>query len=57
MDTYKRYSVWTVRAGVRATARGATDSEQCMSGATPDCPVPLEDKAPTVVCARTLTVG
>jgi hypothetical protein len=21
------------------------------------CPVPLEDKAPTVVCARTLTVG
>ena len=25
--------------------RGAPDTEQCMSGAAPDCPVPLEDKA------------
>jgi hypothetical protein len=24
--------------------RGAPDSEQCLSGAAPDCPVPLEDK-------------
>jgi hypothetical protein len=28
-----------VRAEVRAAARGALDSEQCLSGATPDCPV------------------
>jgi hypothetical protein len=45
-DTYERYSAWTVCAEVRAVVRGA-----------PDCPVPLEDKPPTVVCARTLTVG
>jgi hypothetical protein len=25
--------------------RGAPDTEQCLSGAAPDCPVPLEDKA------------
>jgi hypothetical protein len=42
---------------VRAAARGAPDSAQYLSGATPYCPVPLEDKAPTVVCVRTLTVG
>jgi hypothetical protein len=24
---------------------GAPDTEQCLSGAAPDCPVPLEDKA------------
>jgi hypothetical protein len=29
---------------VKVEARGAPDSEQCMSGAAPDCPVPLEDK-------------
>jgi hypothetical protein len=34
-----------VRAEVRAIDRGAPDSEQCLSGAAPDCPVPLEDKA------------
>jgi hypothetical protein len=34
-----------VRAEVRAIFRGAPDSEQCLSGATPDCPVPLENKA------------
>jgi hypothetical protein len=28
-----------------AEVRGASDSEQCLSGAAPDCPVPLEDKA------------
>jgi hypothetical protein len=39
------YSARTVRAEVRAVVRGAPDSEQCLSGAAPDCPVPLEDKA------------
>jgi hypothetical protein len=34
-----------VCAEVRAVARGAPDSEQYLSGAAPDCPVPLEDKA------------
>jgi hypothetical protein len=34
-----------VRAEVRAAARGAPESEQYLSGAAPDCPVPLEDKA------------
>jgi hypothetical protein len=28
----------------RAVVRGAPDSEQYLSGAAPDCPVPLEDK-------------
>jgi hypothetical protein len=46
-----------VRAEVRAAVKGAPDSEQCVSGAAPDCPVPLEDKAPMVDCDRTLTVG
>jgi hypothetical protein len=36
---------------------GAPDSEQCLSGAAPDCSMPPEDKAPTVESARTLTVG
>jgi hypothetical protein len=44
-DTCKRYSARTVRAEVRAAARGAPDSAQYLSGAAPDCPVPLEDKA------------
>jgi hypothetical protein len=44
-------------AEVRATARGAPDSAQYLSGAAPDCPVPQEDKAPTIETARTLTVG
>jgi hypothetical protein len=44
----QRYNARTVRAEVRAAARGAPDSEQYMSGAAPDCPVPLEDKALTV---------
>jgi hypothetical protein len=29
---------------VRTEVRGAPDSEQYLSGAAPDCPVPLEDK-------------
>jgi hypothetical protein len=44
----QRYSAWTVRAEVRAAARDAPDSAQYLSGAAPDCPVPQEDKAPTV---------
>jgi hypothetical protein len=44
-------------AEVRAEVRGAPYSEQCLSGAAPDCLVPLEDKAPTIKTARTLTVG
>jgi hypothetical protein len=39
------YSARTVRTEVRAVARGASDSEQCLSGAAPDCLVPLKDKA------------
>jgi hypothetical protein len=38
-------SAQTVRAEVRAVARGTPDSEQYLSGAAPDCLVPLEDKA------------
>jgi hypothetical protein len=34
-----------VCAESESRVRGAPDTEQCMSGATPDCPVPLEDKA------------
>jgi hypothetical protein len=47
----------TVRVEVRAAVRGAPDSVQYVSGVAPDYPVPLEDKAPTVDNARTLTVG
>jgi hypothetical protein len=53
----QRYSAQTVRAKVRAAARGAPDSEQHMSGLAPNCPVTPEDKAPTVETAWTLTVG
>jgi hypothetical protein len=42
---------------VRAGARGTPDSAQYLSGAAPDCPVPHEDRAPTVETVRTLTVG
>jgi hypothetical protein len=40
-----------------AEVRGAPDSEQCLSGAAPNCLVPPEVSAPTVACVRTLTVG
>jgi hypothetical protein len=56
-NTCERYSARTVRAEVRAAIRGAPDSEEYLSGVALDCLVPLEDKALTVVCARTLTVG
>jgi hypothetical protein len=52
----QRYSARTVRAEVRTATEGALDTEQCLSGAAPDCPVPPEDKAPTVETVRTLTV-
>jgi hypothetical protein len=32
-------------AEVRTEVRGAPDTEQCLSGAAPDCPMQLEDKA------------
>jgi hypothetical protein len=41
----------------RAAVRCAPDSEQSLSGVAPDYPVPQEDKALTVDCARTLTIG
>jgi hypothetical protein len=44
-DTLQRYSARTVRAEIRAVVRGAPDSEECLSGAAQDCPVPLKDKA------------
>jgi hypothetical protein len=50
-------SAWTVRAEVIAGVRGAPDSEQYLSGATPDCPVLQEVRAPTVEPVRTLTIG
>jgi hypothetical protein len=56
-DRLQSYSARTVHAEVRAAARGAPDSEQYLSGAAPDCPVPPEDKAPTVETVKTLTVG
>jgi hypothetical protein len=46
----------TVRAEERAAARGTPDSAQYLSGTAPDCPVPPEDKAPTIETVRTLTV-
>jgi hypothetical protein len=42
---------------VRAAPEGAPDSEQCLSGAAPNCPVPQEVRAPTVETVRTLTIG
>jgi hypothetical protein len=42
---------------VRAAPEGTLDSEQDLSGATPDCPVPQDVIAPTVETVRTLTVG
>jgi hypothetical protein len=35
----------TVRIESESLVRGAPDTEQCLSGAAPDCPMPLEDKA------------
>jgi hypothetical protein len=35
----------TVRDRAEPPVRGAPDTEQCLSGTAPDCPVPLEDNA------------
>jgi hypothetical protein len=35
----------TVGGSAKPPVRGAPDTEQCLSGAAPDCPEPLEDKA------------
>jgi hypothetical protein len=35
----------TMRAESEPQVRGSLDIELCLSGAAPDCPVPLEDKA------------
>jgi hypothetical protein len=37
---HKCYSARTVRAESEQSAEGAPDSEQYLSGAAPDCPVP-----------------
>jgi hypothetical protein len=42
----------TVRARVRAEPDGAPDTEQCLSGAPPDCPVAQKTKAPMVGIQR-----
>jgi hypothetical protein len=42
----------TVRARVRAEPDCAPDSEQCLSGAPPDCPVAQKTEAPTVRIQR-----
>jgi hypothetical protein len=39
------HSARTVRAESEQSPEGAPDSEQCLSGAAPDSPVPHEDKA------------
>jgi hypothetical protein len=41
-----------VRVRVRVEAGGAPDTEQCLSGAPPDCPVAQKTKAPTVGIQR-----
>jgi hypothetical protein len=42
----------TVHARVRAEPDGAPDTEQCLSGAPPDCPVIQKTEAPTVGIQR-----
>jgi hypothetical protein len=44
----ERIECATVHVRVRAETDGAPDSEQCLSGAPPDCPVPQKTEAPTV---------
>jgi hypothetical protein len=43
-STAKACDRWTVHAELERRVRGAPDSEQNLSGGTPDCPVPQEDK-------------
>jgi hypothetical protein len=42
----------TLRARVRAEPDGTPDTEQCLSGAPPDCPVAQKTEAPTVGIQR-----
>ena len=42
----------TVRARVRVEPDGAPNTEQCLSGAPPDCPVAQKTEAPTVRIQR-----
>jgi hypothetical protein len=53
----KCYNARTVHVELEQLPKGAPDSEQCLSGAAPDCPVPQEVRAPTVKTVRTLTIG
>jgi hypothetical protein len=53
----KRYSARTVRVESEQPPEGSPDSEQCLSGAAPDCPVLQDVRAPMVEIVRTLTVG
>jgi hypothetical protein len=48
----ERIECATVRARVRAEPDGAPDTEQCLSGAPPDCPVAQKTEAPTVGIQR-----
>jgi hypothetical protein len=48
----ERIECATVRARVRAETDGAPDSEPCLSGAPPDCPVPQKTEAPMVRIQR-----
>jgi hypothetical protein len=61
VDSYghlqKCYSARIVRAESEQPPEGAPNSEQCMSGAAPDCPVPQDVRAPMIETIRTLTVG
>jgi hypothetical protein len=47
----------TVRARVRAEPDGALDSEQCLSGAPPDCAVAQKTEAPMVRIQRLCDVA
>jgi hypothetical protein len=44
----ERIECATLRARVRAGPDGAPDTEQCLSGAPPDCPVAQKTEAPLV---------
>jgi hypothetical protein len=47
-SSVERIECATVRARVRAETDGTPDSEQCLSGAPPDCPVPQKTEPPMV---------
>jgi hypothetical protein len=47
-SSVERIECAKVRTRVRAETDGAPDSEQCLPGAPPDCPVPQKTEAPTV---------